>query len=117
MGELSCRVVHGTGTKWIVGLCGKVMDSSEVDCGPHLGLEERCCEVWWHCTCGKLQRWLQGIKLRTVWKTPWLAVAAVEQHLGIISLTITTVNFSFCSLQGEILHRLQADLGHLGSMD
>jgi len=48
VGELSCRVVHGTGTKWIVGLCGKVVDSSEVDCGPHLELAERCCKVWWN---------------------------------------------------------------------
>lgn len=29
--ELSCRVVNGTGTKWIVGLCGNVVNSSEVD--------------------------------------------------------------------------------------
>lgn len=71
----------------------------------------------WHCTWGKLQSWLWGSKLRTVWKTPWLVVAGVEQHLGVICLTINTVNFSFCSLQGEILHRLQADLGHLSSMD
>lgn len=47
VGQLSCRVAHGTGTRGIVGLCGKVVNSSEVDCGPHLGLGERCCKVWW----------------------------------------------------------------------
>lgn len=71
----------------------------------------------WGCMWGKMQSCLWGSKLRTVWKTPWLAMAAVEQHLGIISFTINTLNVSFCLLQGEILHRLQADLGHLSSMD
>lgn len=47
MEELSCRVVCGIGTKWIVRLCGKVVDSSEADCRPHLGLGERCYKVWW----------------------------------------------------------------------
>lgn len=58
-----------------------------------------------------------GSKLRTFQKIPQLAVTDVEKHLGIVSLSIDTPNFSFCSLQGEILCILQTDLGHFSSMD
>lgn len=67
--------------------------------------------------CGADYRAGFGEVNRTVWKSPCLAVATVEQHLGIISLTTNTINFSFSSLQGEILHRLQTDSGHLSSTD
>lgn len=59
----------------------------------------------------------RGSKMRTVQKIPQLAVTSVKKHLGIVSLSINTANFSFCSLQGKILHILLPDLGHFGSMD
>ena len=75
-------------------------------------------ESLWCCTSMKVHGKLWGSKLRTVQKIPQLAVeTAVEKHLGIISLSINTANLSFCSLQGEILHILQTDLGNFSSMD
>lgn len=74
-------------------------------------------ESLWCCTSMKVHGKLSGSKLRTAQKIPQLAVTAVEKHLGIISLSINTANLSFCSLQGEILHILQADLGNFSSMD
>lgn len=44
--ELTCRIFLGTGTKWTVDLCGKVVNSSEVSCGLCLALGERWCKVW-----------------------------------------------------------------------
>lgn len=118
--ELTCRVAHGTGTKWAVDLCGKGVNSLEVGCGLCLGLEECGVRLDESLCCYKSMKVhgkLWGSKLRTVQKIPQLAVTAVEKHLGIVSLSINATNFSFCSLQGEILHILQADLGHFGSMD
>lgn len=74
-------------------------------------------ESLWCCTSMKVHGKPSGSKLRTAQKIPQLAVTAVEKHLGIISLSINTANLSFCSLQGEILHILQADLGNFSSMD
>lgn len=54
---------------------------------------------------------------RTVHKIPQLAVTAVKKHLGVVSLSINTAHFSFCSLQGEILHIVRADLDHFSNMD
>lgn len=71
----------------------------------------------WCCGAALLANCRAGSKLRTLWKTPWLTVAAVEQRQWIMSLAINAVNCSFCSLQGEILHTLQSDLGHLSSTD
>lgn len=74
-------------------------------------------ESQWCYTNMKVHAKLWGSKLGTVQKIPQLAVTAVKKHLGIVSLSINTANFSFCSLQGEILYILQTDLGHFSSTD
>lgn len=45
--QLSCKVVQETGTKCIVGLSDRLVNSSEMDCGTYLELGERCYKVWW----------------------------------------------------------------------